>query len=616
MELNLAAFPRPLVQDRLTPETVFLVLPDAYTDADLAAAASVAAAFGRRAEGRPVTLRPVLAARAQPELLANASAVIIGPPDRNRLLSSLYERGLLPTTLVPGTTQITTTSTLSILPDDGVLQLIPSEVNPNYAYLIVTGQTDQAVRRAARGLSVTQPRYGLSGQVSAIQALPGPTPAYDPKDSFTLNELGYYERPLYGVGTQQVGVSFFVPASWRFTERPTLDLRYFHSSLLDTDQASLNVLLNDNPVGNAPLHPEHQGELQVRVEFSEEDFRMGQHNYLSFESIVNLPEDCIVPNEDAIWMRMLGESTLHLPHTTREELTFPPENMLSLFTTSQDLSDVWFSLPTDPAPAELDAMVQMARLLGENSGGEGFAPHVSQGAVVSLPSLTPSLTTTMATTTLTTTATTTTITADAPVPIPASSPESFHLIAFGLPTVNPVLADLNPHLPQPFVPGTTTLNQQVGDVVYRLPESFNLGLVQFALAPWNQGKAVAAVTGTSQKGMEWSANALADDDLSFQLQGGVNFIVEQQIEAVHLAELIRVPLEEAVEQVSEEEMPEATITPEATRSITLTGEVPERYLPHQNDLSQNTRMVIAGLIGVGVLIGAVGAVISLFLGRK
>jgi hypothetical protein len=224
-------------------------------------------------------------------------------------------------------------------------------------------------------------------------------------------------------------------------------------------------------------------------------------------------------------------------------------------------------------------------------------------------------TTTTTTTTLTTTATTT-ITADGPAPTPASSPASFHLIAFGLPTVNPVLADLNTHLPQPFVPGTSTLNQQVGDVVYRLPESFNLGLVQFALAPWNQGKAMAAVTGTSQEGMEWSASALADDDLSFQLQGGVNFIVEQQIEAIHLAELIRVPLEEAVEQVSEEEMPEATITPEATQGITLTGEVPERYLPHQNDLSQNTRMVIAGLIGVGVLIGAVGAVISLFFGKK
>ncbi|NJN68033.1 MAG: cellulose biosynthesis cyclic di-GMP-binding regulatory protein BcsB [Chloroflexaceae bacterium] len=632
MSLNLAEFPRPLVQDRLTAETVLLVLPDDYNDADLSAAASVAAAFGRRVEGKSVVVHPVTAENAPAELLADKSAVIIGTPERNRFLAGLYERGLLPTTLVPGTAQITTTANLPIYAEDGVLQLIPSEVNPDYAYLIVTGQTDMAIRRAAQALSAVQPRYGLSGQLSVIQALPGPDPASEQKDTFTLNELGYYERPLYGIGTQQVGVSFFVPASWRFTEKPTLDLRYFHSSLLNSAQATLNVLLNENPVGNAPLHPQHQGELQVRVEFSEEDFRMGQHNYLSFESIVNLPEDCIVPVDDAIWMRILGESILHLPHTTGETLVFPPQNMFSLFTTSQDLSDVWLSLPGNPAPEELDAMVQMARLLGENSGGGGFAPHVSRGAIAQMdplmqslapppaapPAASERLTATTTLTTLTTshlTATTTLTTSHLTAPAPASL-ESFHLITFGLPTANPVLAELNAHLPQPFVPGTSMLNQQVGDVVYRLSESFSLGLVQFLLAPWNQRKAVATVTGTNREGVGWAAGALTDDELSFKLQGDVNFIVGQQIEPIHLAELIRVPFEEAVEEVSGEEVPEATVTPEATRAITLTGEIPERYLPQQNDLSRQVQMVIAGLIGAGMLVGVAGVVVSLLFGKK
>ena len=139
-------------------------------------------------------------------------------------------------------------------------------------------------------------------------------------------------------------------------------------------------------------------------------------------------------------------------------------------------------------------MIQVASWLGNFSRGMGFAPQVSRGAINDMAQLKP-----------------------------------YQVIAFGLPTNNPVIATLNEQLPQSFVPGENNLRQQIGSIDYRLPDKFSLGLLQILPAPWNSKRAVLVVTGTTQEGVEQTIKALTNDTY-YGLEGNVAFLSKDRIE--------------------------------------------------------------------------------------
>ena len=109
---DLSTFPRPLWRERLTPETSLIVLPDAFSDADLSAAAAAAAAIGQKTDGA-VRTEIVTAAALTPDQLAQNDIVAVGQPEQNAFTADLYARGLLPTRLraQPADLNVTTTDT-------------------------------------------------------------------------------------------------------------------------------------------------------------------------------------------------------------------------------------------------------------------------------------------------------------------------------------------------------------------------------------------------------------------------------------------------------------------------------------------------------------------------
>ncbi len=622
LQINLADFPRPLAQNLFTPESILIIIPDQYSDADLAAAASVAAAMGQRTFGHVIP-DLITAAEATPERLANTSAIIIGRPDANAFLSNLYQRHRLPTTLVTGDSLIAGPANQPLSPDDGVLQEILSDFGNNHVYLIVTGATDVAVSRAARALSVITPRYGFDGDLVIIADFyETVSEAIQPTDTFNLADFGFTDTTFYGINSHKASVNFFIPANWRMGDNPTLTLSYIHAATLQSNSSGFTVKLNNNPVGSAPIDETILGERQVLIKLPTADLKLGTYNRLDFEVTIDmeLPE-CTLPELDLAWLRINQTSQLHLPHTETEEMDASAslKNPLAPFASHQDLSNVWFSLPETPTQAELVGMVWVASWLGNLSGGPGFAPQVSRGAIDDTSQLIP-----------------------------------YHMIAFGRPTNNPIIAMLNEQLPQPFVPGEDTLRQQAGNVVYRLPYSFSTGLLQALPAPWNPRNAVLVVTGTTPEGVAWAINTLTDDKIYYELQDDVAFIRADRFETFNSAKFIHSPLPAAVEAITEagEEvaleivatvpaqsttLPQtasdsatfmpitseptalALTTPEPTplaltASEPITSEtksesavdLPEHYLPQDTSLSTAVIGLIIGLIGVGLVIGVVG----------
>jgi hypothetical protein len=88
------------------------------------------------------------------------------------------------------------------------------------------------------------------------------------------------------------------------------------------------------------------------------------------------------------------------------------------------------------------------------------------------------------------------------------------------------MALINDKLPQSFVPGQDTIQQQVGNVIFRLPPDFDLGNLQLLPAPWNPARPVLAATGTTDTGVLWSLRALNDTQgLTRQLQGNLATLI-------------------------------------------------------------------------------------------
>lgn len=583
VEINLADFPYPVAQNVFEPDHILIVIPDNYSDADLSAATSVAATMGLRTFGN-VTFDIFTAREATTERLANASAIIVGQPQDNALLLDLYQRNRLPTTLTADLL-ITGPSNQPISPDDGVIQEIFSDYSNDHVYLTVTGASDLAVSRAAQALSVLAPRYGFEGNLVVIADFQELVSETGQSDTFSLAELGFEDRIFYGIGSHNASLNFFVPANWRITEQPTLTLSYFHSAALKSAASGVTINLNDQPVGSAPIGSENLGERQVVIQLPDSEIKSGARNKLSFEVITNLElPDCVLPELDLIWVRINDSSQLRLPHEEVELNVDPSLNdPLQHFISREDLSDVWFSLPANPTRSELLGVINTAARLGNLTNGPGFAPRVSRGAIADLSEL-----------------------------------DGYHLIAFGLPTTNPVIAKINDKLPQPFVPGEVNLRQQVGNVVYRLPDNFSLGLVQILPAPWSPDKkAVLVGTGTSPQGEQRAINILTDEEDYYSLDGNVAFITARGIETFDARELVRAPLAagalaEEVSQVAAvaEETP-AEAVPILDPGPTLADPVvdPQKYLPDTSSPLWVTQLTFV-LIGAGLVIAAVGGVVS------
>ncbi len=585
IQLNLSEFPRPLIEDSFIPETVLIVVPDEYGESDLSTAATVAAAIGHRARGT-VSVELITASEATPERLADSSAIIVGRPDQNTFLARLYQRGLLPTTLSTDRSTIVGPDNLPVPAEVGVLQMALSDASDEHTYLAVTGATDEAVKRAASALATLDPRYGLENNPALIEALYEQADEEEPVDTYTLAELGFEDIVFYGIGTQRDSVSFFVPRNWEIQDGASLTLSYMYSAQLSRGASSLTVELNGRVVGSAPIDSDgEQGEKQVVIPLPPEDFDLGDTNELSFEIIMDVEQECVRYDTHVAWMRIRDTSTLRLAHelATGEEGLLTFTDPISHLIWGCGADRVWMALPPDPTPDELNGLIGLAQFLGSQHRLPGCAPRVTMDA--------------------------------------DPNPEDYldsPVVAIGRPTANPLIAMLNDALPQPFMPGEDALRQEVGSIVYRLPEDFSIGVIEALPSPWNPARGVTVVTGTTDEGVTWALNAISDRTLSGRLDGDISFVLGEKIESLSSQDTTRGTLEITAEEMSGEEVTLEPVAEEMTPSPTpeALDQIPDTYRPQPEELPQKLTYALYGLIGAGILVAVAGVFLTARKSRR
>ena len=368
---------------------------------------------------------------------------------------------------------------------DGIIQLLPSPRQFDKAILLVTGLTDEAVYKAGRALGTQTDLLSMTGQVALIQdvfedeSLPLTLP-----QSFTFADLGYEDRLITGVASQNIPYRFTLPLNWQLIPEAEVRLNFSHSALLDPTRSSVTLNLNNTPIATVALDQTNGMTGELRALLPLDRMRVGRSNTLVVGIELSPQNPCLDAGSSQSWINLKASSSIHVPHRLSEgPYLFDLDFLPAPFSTNLDLHDVVFALPEHPSTVEYDAAVKIVSYLGAGSSATNFKPR----ALLGYP---------------------------AGVDLSAS-----HLIMVGRPSRNLLLQEVNESLPQPFIPGTDNIRPQVNKIVFRLPENLELGYLQLVTSNWSQAHALLAVTGTSDLSLDWAAQAVVQQDKNERLRG-------------------------------------------------------------------------------------------------
>lgn len=486
-DTNLVNFPSPIYQDgSIITIPMLVVIPDQPTAAELQSAMTIAAGFGNLSSRRLVTdLNTV--GHLTSEQLQNNNLVLIGKAATLPISNQLN----LPLPAANGAY-----SNSGGNPDDGVVQLINSPWSEDKVVLVVSGNTDAAVIKAAQAVSTGILRSGASPNVSLVDIVRTTPISTSLHVDQTLTDMGYGGKELKDVGLNYAGYIFYIPPGQTITKDAYFELQYGHSALLQYDRAGIVVSVNGKPIGSISLTEEsaHQAINLARFSIPPSAVITGNN---ALELKVNLiPVDrCINPDLDGVYANIWPESNLHLP--LEAAVTNPTANydLISYpapFIYDSTLGSTAFVLQRDDLNSWRDVF-SVASYLGDRSNGP--------------------------VTTLST------FFADE---LPETERSKYNFIMVGRPSQLPVVNEINNFLPAPFDLGQDVAMEPEMQVKYRIDPKATAGYVEMLSSPWNGDNIILLAVGNDIQGVTWAASHLIEPS-SWVLAGNFAVINDQQV---------------------------------------------------------------------------------------
>lgn len=477
---DLIRLPWPVFQQSLTPDAVMLVVPDEPTPSELQAALTVAATFGRLTSSRLL-----LTFAREGQLLTterdNQHLIFVGNPTSFSELAAVQN--------LPAPITTTGYDAPGALPDDGIIQMVVSPWNPARVVLLLGGNSDVAVTKAAQALSVTPLRPGPQPNLAVIDRIqPSAPPTVSVVDQ-VLADFGYNDVTFDRLGSNTTEYRFFVPPGQVTSQDAFLDLVFGHSTLADYTQSGLLVSLNGTPIGSVLFSDATATEGHLKVAVPPALLQSGA-NRLTVQGQLVSRSSCTNPLGNQLWATIKSVSLLHLPLAPASNQPAAELNLEKYplpFTVDPNLGSVAFVLPENDATAWRVA-AQMAFYLGDQSDA-----RLADFAVAF---------------------------ADA---VPEAVRAERDLIVVGRPSQLPLIEELGEALPGPFEPGSDIATEKNSLVVYRLPEGASVAYVQLLAAPWDGQRTILTVLGNTDEALAWAGAAVTASDLVNRLAG--NFVI-------------------------------------------------------------------------------------------
>lgn len=527
-KLDLVKFPSPMYQrNSLFPNSSIVVVPDRPSSAELRSALTVAAGLGNLTSGELSLVLTTVNQLSSEQTMGN-HLIFVGKPSSIPLFSQLE----LPVPLRDGKFE-----NVSGKSDDGIVALVNSPWNNEKAVLVVSGNMDSAVLKAAQSVSTgalrpnAAPNFAIIEQVQSL-----PVPVISSTD-MTLSELGYDDEELDEVGVNYSDFTFYIPPGQTVAEDAYFDLHFGHSALLEFERSGIVARLNGTPIGSVALT---EGSAQVaknqtRLEIPASLILTGE-NVLEVRFNLIPFDRCSPPNASAVYANIWADSLFHLP------LTRAVVNPMSNYTLSAypvpyintpSLETTTFVLPRNDIET-WRAAFDVAGYLGDRAGGSVILASAYYDDE-----------------------------------IPSEARENSNFFIMGLPSNLQILKEINEFLPAPFVENSNIAIEPRMEVNYRISPQSAVGYIEMLLSPWNNENIILLAVGNTPQSVSWAASYLIEPR-SYELEGNFAIVNEQKVYPVDTRLTTITP-----EMISAQETPVVEVIP--------SQEDPEVIAPYQPD---------------------------------
>lgn len=477
-ELNLARLPAPFfLRNSLLPDSALLVVSGKSTAEELEAALDVMSGFGSLVE-RPFNFFLVTDDKVTPEQIASSHLVFVGMPGKMSMLEQVNFPVSISGGKFVGLPQEAT--------EDGILQMALSPWNTGKVVLLVSGNSGEAVIKAAQAAGsgkIFVHENPAVAYIRDVQTLAGSLPVVE---DFTLADLGYDNEMITGVGVDQADYAFYASKEQLESKEGLVTLVYYHSGLLDYGVSSLAVEINGQIIVSVPFSKDTEQITSLEIKVPQGVLRFGE-NVLTVQARMQADLSCDFSGFSDPWLLVSNQTALHLPvaEAGAEENTIQIDlkNFPAMFENNSDLSDVAFVLAENDSSGWKIA-ADLAYALGSVA-----TPSLSRLTVAFANSVSD------------------------------ETRANTSLIIVGKASDLPIMDEINPSLLAPFNRETNVAEEKGMQIVYRIPPDVSVGYLELTQSPFNPKAVALIVSGNSDEGLAMAGSALLLDQLKDQLTG-------------------------------------------------------------------------------------------------
>lgn len=479
---NLAHLPYPLFDplNAYEPTRIGFVAPTTLSDGSLEALGIAVAYMGQKAQWRPYEAYLADAG----SLGAPEDLIVVGTPDENPAIFRLGSSFQVP---LSGGRFVGANG--SALPDDyGVIQMVPNPGSPSHVVLVVSGNSPEGVKKAARALAQQPTNKLLVGRSAVIKEVnSGPDYPARAWSGFiqysgdTLARLGLDTQTVRGITALPIfyNVKLMPDIHMPGNKKGKLKTVYSYSSQLDAAQSKLEILMNGKALKSVALNQAAGESLaEFDVEIPTEDL----HTYNDLEYRFHVYPDkygaCKFVTDEHIWGTVHNTSRVEFPGEIKAAL--PDVGLVNdggfPFTAYQDLSQMAVVLPDSPTNQDLSTMIQFLTRIGRVSESK-------RGIL---------------------------LTAHHAGTLADDAKKNRHLVAIGLKSRNKLFDELKTKMSLLTGPEWAELkrdNAKLAEVNY----TGNQGIIEEILSPWNKDRVILLLTGESDTALMRTAQTFSTD---------------------------------------------------------------------------------------------------------
>ncbi len=257
----------------------------------------------------------------------------------------------------------------------GVVLFFQAPGSKEHTILIVSGNSDQAVTRAAQYLTIRPKLAELLGGTaevpdswSASWGRSNKPPRYVETQTRTFRELGFPIQEVQKINAPPI--TYHVPIVGDFRKegsRLFLDLVYSYSPDLNPTFSSLELRMNDISIANIPLtNPQGEQLKRASIPISNELIKTRNNLVAQFHLMPDKHGWCVDNYIDNAWGKILDDSQFRVEGGVGPRL---PDvgllnNTMYPYSTDDALSKLHIVIPKDPSAEQLNAMLGFVTRLG------------------------------------------------------------------------------------------------------------------------------------------------------------------------------------------------------------------------------------------------------------